>query len=281
MPAAHAWGCRVTDALNLFDPMTDLALLPRLAGYTATPVTTGASGGTVLRLAGDGLEMLYLKHGRGAVADDITSDMPRLLWAAEHIAVPRVRAFARDDDRAELLTTALPGVPAYAAVGAAMDAPLAERVALVHALGTFVRTLHAIPVDSCPFDASAPLRLAHAQRNLEAGLVDESDFDEARAGQSAEQVWAAMQALLPLPFERVVTHGDCSLDNLFVHQGRVTGCLDVGRLGVADPYQDLAILANCLGEFDETLVDELFRAYGLREPDADRLAFHLMLDEFF
>ncbi|USJ01176.1 hypothetical protein MUG10_02760 [Xanthomonas prunicola] len=40
------------------------------------------------------------------------------------------------------------------------------------------------------------LRLAHARRRLDAGLIDADDFDDARAGWTPAQVWAAMQALL-------------------------------------------------------------------------------------
>lgn len=55
--------------------------------------------------------------------------------------------------------------------------------------------------------------------------------------------------------------------------------IDVGRLGVADRYQDLAILWNNLEEYG--LGAELLRAYGEAEPDETRLRFHLMLDELF
>jgi aminoglycoside phosphotransferase len=63
--------------------------------------------------------------------------------------------------------------------------------------------------------------------------------------------------------------------------GRVTGCIDVGRAGAADRYQDLAMLWNCLADFGGELQRELFHAYGTGEPDARRLRFHLCLDEFF
>jgi aminoglycoside 3'-phosphotransferase-1 len=61
----------------------------------------------------------------------------------------------------------------------------------------------------------------------------------------------------------------------------VVGCIDVGRGGIADRYQDLAILWNCLGEFDGELQARLFQRYGIAEPDRRKLAFHLMLDEMF
>ena len=43
----------------------------------------------------------------------------------------------------------------------------------------------------------------------------------------------------------VISHSD----NLIFDEGKLIGCIDVGRVGIADRYQDLAILWNCLGEF--------------------------------
>jgi aminoglycoside 3'-phosphotransferase-1 len=124
--------------------------------------------------------------------------------------------------------------------------------------------------------------MAVARRNIASRRVVTEDFDAARAGWTAEQVWAALEGLLPLPFERVVTHGDCSLDNVLLDDaGRVSGCIDVGRAGAADPYQDLAILWNTLEEFGADAQRALWEAYGIAEPDEARLQFHLCLDELF
>ena len=96
-----------------------------------------------------------------------------------------------------------------------------------------------------------------------------------------EQVWEAMQRLLPLTPDSVVTHGDFSLDNLLIKDGEVIGCIDTGRVGIADRYQDLAILLNCLTEFDAALQERFLKQYGIDEPDQDKLQFHLLLDELF
>ncbi|CAA9250879.1 MAG: Aminoglycoside 3'-phosphotransferase _ APH(3')-I [uncultured Chloroflexia bacterium] len=80
---------------------------------------------------------------------------------------------------------------------------------------------------------------------------------------------------------QVVAHGDFSLDNLLVVNSEVIGCIDVGKLGVADRYQDIAILWNGLGEFGEPIRNRLLTAYGIPHPDRGKLQFHLLLDELF
>jgi aminoglycoside 3'-phosphotransferase I len=237
----------------------------------------GESGCTVYRLSRAGFPDLYLKHGQGAAAAMVQDETDRLQWMAERLAVPAVHHAVTINDNTWLLMTALPGKTAYQLLSDMPD----QRETIVRQLALFLKSLHAVPAAACPFDSTHTLRLALARTRLEAGLVDTEDFDDARAGWTAEQVWAEMQDLLPLPSERVVTHGDFSLDNILLADGHITGCIDVGRLGIADPYQDLAILWNCLGAFDTALQDQLFRDYGITDIDHQRLQFHLMLDEFF
>lgn len=191
--------------------------------------------------------------------------------------VPGVRAFVQSAGEAWLLTTALTGRTAEQL----FDEQPGERLALAHLLGRFLRQLHALPTGDCPFDARLPLRMAAARRNMDAGLVDEEDFDPEREGWTAEQVWKGLQANLPLPLQEVVTHGDFSLGNVLVEDGQVSGCIDVGRLGVADPYQDLAVLWNCLRGCGPELADALWNGYGIDRPDKRRLHAHLLLDELF
>lgn len=237
----------------------------------------GESGATIHRLAAPGRSTLYLKHGQGRIAADIIDEFARLAWLRAHIRVPQVRYFAASGDAAWLLTEEMPGQPAYRWL---CDHP-GERGVAVASMARFLRRLHAIPADACPFNAALAYRLTAARANIAAGLVETEDFDDARAGCSAEQVLARVEALAPRVEAPVVTHGDFSLDNIFLDEGgEVVGCIDVGRVGLADRYQDLAILSSCLDEFDAALSDRLFAAYGVAR-DADRIELHLCLDELF
>lgn len=238
----------------------------------------GESGASVFRLRPrSGGAELFLKHGNGGIADDISHEMLKLGWLAPFIEVPAVTHFERSGDHAWLLMTALPGRTAWQLLHENTE----ERGAVVDALAAFLRRLHAIPVSACPFISDLAFRLACARTRLDAGLVDEDDFDEARHGWSAQQVWDAMQAQLPLAADAVVTHGDYSLDNIFLARGEVTGCIDVGRAGIADRYQDLAIVWQCLGEFDASLQARFLARYGIAQLDVAKLRFYLMLDEMF
>lgn len=258
-------------------PLLPKVLAEAVAGYRWARDTVGVSGGAVYRLHGKpGAPDLYLKHGTGSVADDVTDEMARLRWLAAYLPVPAVVHFTASGDAAWLLMTALPGRTAYQIMAAEPGA----RAAVVDALAAFLRRLHAIPLAACPFEAGHAYRLTQARRRIDAGLIETDDFDDEREGWTAEQVWAALHDLLPLTPDRAVTHGDFSLDNILLEGGVVTGCIDAGRVGVADRYQDLAILWNCLGEFDEALQARLFGAYGA-QLDRRKLDFHLMLDELF
>jgi aminoglycoside 3'-phosphotransferase I len=249
-----------------------------LADYGWSRDAVGESGGAVFRLhSKSDSPDLYLKHGSGAVADDITDEMSRLCWLAGRVPVPAVKNFVRTPMEAWLLIEAMPGKTAYQM----LEASHHNHLDIVDALAAFLRRLHAIPVCECPFNSAHTSRLTQARARIDAGLIDVDDFDDERQGWSADQVWEAMQSQLPLAPDPVVTHGDFSLDNLLMQNGEVVGCIDVGRLGIADRYQDLAIIWNCLGEFDSSLQERFWQKYGVPEVDERKLEFHLLLDELF
>ena len=249
-----------------------------LIGYNWARDNVGESGGAVYRLYGKpGAPDLFLKHGENTLAHDLADEMVRLRWMAKHIAVPAVTHFVALPGEAWLLMTALPGETAYQA----LEAQPEDRMAIVDGLADFLRRLHAIPISDCPYTSDHRYRLGLARQRIDAGLIEEDDFDEEREGWTAEQVWQAMDQLLPFPPDPVVTHGDFSLDNLLMVDGEVIGCIDAGRVGIADRYQDLAILWNCLEEFGEELQVRFLARYGISNLDHSKMQFHLMLDELF
>ncbi|KQM24947.1 MULTISPECIES: APH(3')-I family aminoglycoside O-phosphotransferase [unclassified Sphingomonas] len=253
-------------------------LADAVAGYRWARDQVGESGGAVYRLSGKAdAPDLFLKQGQGSVADDIVDEMVRLRWLAGKVPVPRLVGFVATADDAWLLTTALAGETAWQLLDRAPE----QREPVVDALAALLQQLHALPVAACPFDSGFERRLRLARQRIDAGLVDADDFDEQRAGWSAEQVWDALQRHRPLTPDPVVTHGDFSLDNILLREGRVTGCIDLGRVGVADRYQDLAILSANLAEFDDALPQRLFARYGIDTIDTAKVEAHLLLDELF
>ncbi|MBH0455578.1 dihydrofolate reductase [Salmonella enterica] len=89
-----------------------------------------------------------------------------------------------------------------------------------------------------------------------------------------------------LPIDMVVCHGDPCMPNFMVDPKTLqcTGLIDLGRLGTADRYADLALMiANA--EENWAAPDEaerafavLFNVLGIEAPDRERLAFYLRLD---
>jgi len=91
-------------------PSLPAGLSETLAGYRWAGDTVGESEGTVYRLTGKpGSPDLFVKHGTGRAADDVTDEMARLLWLSDRLPVPDVSAFVRTSKDAWLVTRALPG----------------------------------------------------------------------------------------------------------------------------------------------------------------------------
>ena len=172
----------------------------------------------------------------------LLAEADRLHWAADYVAVPRVLGVGDG-----WLHTA--GLPGRSAVDPRW---VADPRAAARAIGAGLRVLHdRLPVASCPFDWSVPTRLAELARNVRdsppKGLAD------------------------PPPVERlVVSHGDaCAPNTLIGDDGECCGHVDLGDLGVADRWADLAVATlslswNYPGDWDGELLD----AYGVDQDPA-------------
>lgn len=70
-----------------------------LYGYKWARDNVGQSGATIYRLYGkpDAPE-LFLKHGKGSVANDVTDEMVRLNWLTEFMPLPTIKHFIRTPD---------------------------------------------------------------------------------------------------------------------------------------------------------------------------------------
>ncbi len=82
----------------------------------------------------------------------------------------------------------------------------------------------------------------------------------------------------------MLTHGDFCLPNIILERNKVTGLIDLGRAGVADRYQDIALILRSLtSEMNPNFNDcsDIFaQEYGI-DLEPDKLEYYQMLDEFF
>lgn len=187
----------------------------------------------------------------------------RLLWLGKHFEVPEIRAFADG-----WLVLADVGAPSLAS---------ADPVRAGSVMGAVLRSLHSLPVASCPYDARIPVVLENARRNVEAGLVDPDDFDDDNRGATPEELLERLVATAPEHEDLVVAHGDFCPPNVLLRPDGSTVLIDVSRLGVSDRHRDIALAHR---ELDEEAADAFDRAYGFT-PRPSMLEWYRLLDEFF
>ncbi|MCP2169752.1 kanamycin kinase [Goodfellowiella coeruleoviolacea] len=249
------------------------------------PITHGHSGAGVWRLGGDPGH--YVKIAPRSVSPDsgfdLVAEADRTVWlGGQGIPTAEVVEVGADDTAAWLVTTAVPGR------SAAEPWPAEQRADVVDALADIARALHALPVADCPFDRGLAVTVPHARQAAAAGLVDLADLDVERQGWSVSRLLAELDATRPAVEEPVVCHGDLCLPNVLLDPDTraVTGVIDLGRLGTADRYADLALATRSLSaeslnpQFGPAFAARFLARYGESRVDARRLEFYRLLDEF-
>jgi aminoglycoside 3'-phosphotransferase II len=113
-------------------------------------------------------------------------------------------------------------------------------------------------------------------------MVDLDDLDEVRKGRLGHELFGELVDRRPSSEDCVFVHGDYCLPNIFFKGDRLTGFVDLGRCGMADRYQDLALLCRSLKyNLGKDMVKVVTDVYGRGLLDPERLDYYCLLDEFF
>lgn len=209
------------------------------------PVWRNEDGGLTYRF---GAGHAYLKAQRPGIDWDPEAERARLDWLSGRVPAPDVLSHGRHGELRWLLTSGLPG-------RSAVDRPWRDRPQVaVPELGRALRRFHdTVPVAGCPFDWSVETRVARF------------DLDP---------------VFLPRtpPLDLVVCHGDaCNPNFLLGDDGHFTGYVDLGGLGVADRWADLAPALLSLGwNYGQGWESTFLKAYGA-DPDPVKQSFYRAL----
>ncbi len=238
-------------------------------GYRLHELARWQAPSRVLLLSKPGRRSMVLKIG-----PDLVPEEQRLRWLRDKLAVPDVVAIASRDGTDYLLMTKLPGRDG------SDDRVHRNGQRFIAFLARALRTVHGVPIADCPFSASIESLLEIAEQRVSRGVLSASDFPAHYLGRSPRELLQALQELRPGDGDMVFTHGDASLPNFLFHRGQVSGYIDLGLAGIADPYRDLALAARSLTRnMGGKWVRPFLRAYGA-PMDERRLEFFILLDNF-
>ncbi|QJD79951.1 APH(3') family aminoglycoside O-phosphotransferase [Spirosoma rhododendri] len=223
----------------------------------------------------NGREPFYLKVNPVDPWGGLRAEADALIWLRTYLPAPEVVSYERADGVDYLLMRALTGLPS------SDESWKASPERLVRRLAESLRTLHDLNPATCPFDQRNEVKLSAVTANVAHNLVDTDNFSDPNQGRSPQAILDQLRAQQPAQRELVVTHGDFCLPNLILDNWSLSGFIDVGRLGVGDPYQDLALcIRDLTDELETDRYNELFFAtYGLTDVDTARMRYFTLLDE--
>jgi len=217
-------------------------------------------------------EVRFLKLARHGWTPSISDEAARMKWARDHLPVPMVVDQQRDESVEWLITTGLEGRNATDS-GLQSDP---DRLVCILARG--LSRFHAAPVAACPFDFGIRTALNVARDRLERGVIDPVEgFHSEHSSLTAAEAVAALERSRPANEDLVVCHGDYCPPNVLIAGNRVTGYVDLGELGVADRWWDLAVATwSVTWNLGPGYEDLFLSEYGA-ELDRGRLAFYRLL----
>lgn len=212
-------------------------------------VWQNALGGVTYRI-GSGEQMRFAKWSPGCPPEaegDLRAEAQRMKWAGKFIRVPEVLSCEEQADGQLLITAALHGHSAASSLGKSDPARSA------HAVGHGLRQMHdALPVGACPFDWDLESRIQHLPADQQAGFLDN----------------------VP-ELDLVVCHGDACLPNTIITDDHeFSAHVDLGMLGLADRWADLAIAAwSTEWNYGPGFEQYVYAGYGI-EPDEWKISFY-------
>lgn len=253
------------DAATIPDSVLAIA-----AGRPVTAVWCNELGGITFEVgaAAD----CFVKWTPATSPINLDQERARLGWAIAFTPVPPVLDHGRDASGSWIATGALAGTNAIS------ERWKAEPASAVAAIGAGLRALHdALPVADCPFSWSVEDRLADIRRRAALGAIHAERWHATHRHLELERA-IAMLSEPPAIDRLVVCHGDsCAPNTLLGEDGRCIGHVDLGTLGVADRWADLAIATwSTQWNYGAGWEPALLEAYGIA-PDDDRTRYYRLL----
>jgi kanamycin kinase len=229
---------------------------------------------TTWRLTHPDGSVRYAKVDTGGRYPTLAGEAERMVWAAPYLPVPVVVALEQVGASTVLITEGLPGRDGTDPLWSN------DRPGLVRALGRGLADFHAaVGEEWCPFRFDLGRAIDHVEQRAAGNDIDPRGFHEVHRHLSVAAAVALLEETAPGAEDLVVCHGDYCPPNLLLTDGVVTGYVDLGELGAADRWWDIAVGGwSAVWNFGPQYEADFYEGYGI-EPDPDRIRFYRLLWE--
>lgn len=231
-------------------------------------------------------EDMVLKIEKQQEESDTEHRMMR--WLFDKLPVPEILCSAQENGRNYLLMSRMDGEMGCS------EWLLKHQELLTECLAEGLKMLWEVDVCNCPYRNTLENKLRLAEFRVVNNLCDMEDVEPETYGeqgfQNPEELLQWLKDHKPQE-DLVFSHGDFCLPNIFIKAQRVCGFIDLGRSGIADRYQDLALCYRSLrdnlkGDYTGKVYGGAREAEGLFEklgivPDWDKIRYYMLLDELF
>lgn len=207
-----------------------------------------------------------------------------LRWLQGRLPVPRILAEAEREGRQYLLLSALAGEMACAEDSMRMPLQTARLLA------RGIRMFRQVDISHCPSVRMLEQKLHSARFRVQSGAVRLASDWHHETLHTPLQILEHLERHRPAEETLVFSHGDYCLPNVFFSGGEVSGFLDLGRAGVADIWQDIALCVRSMeynlgrgqeqGEAFSRPMEAFFEELGMA-PDFEKIDYYILLDELF
>lgn len=208
-------------------------------------------------------------------------------WLQNKLPVPKILAYEKDERKNYLLMTKVPGEMSCA------DRYMKNPEQLVKLLAEGLKMLWKVDISNCTYKYGLDEKLQMAKYNVQNNLVDMDNVEPETFGkngfESPEHLLKWLMTNRPEE-ELVFSHGDFCLPNIFLSDEKISGYIDLGKAGIADKWQDIALCyRSLLHNYDGKYASKQyqgFRAEALFEklgiiPEWDKIRYYILLDELF
>ena len=253
------------------EPRLPAELVDQYSSWVFTAISVHPDHSVMYRLSHDN-DIRFLKVVRRGCYPSAEAEAKRTIWSHAHVPVPEILDHGPSHETTWFVSRRIVGDDATS------KHFRSDLTGHVRRLGSALRTFHSMPVHECPFSFRLDDALDHAEQRLRNGQINPADdFHAEHAKLSADAAVKKLVAERPTEEDLVVCHGDYCVPNVLFRGTTLAGFVDLGEMGVADRWWDLAVATWSLTwNFGPGYEAIFLDSYGV-DLDEQRLQYYRLL----